>query len=104
MKPIGRMRWILGVLALYTCTAAAQKPAQILVTREAQDMYRVTAANSFYIKTMSCHEHVYEDRAGLRVNPITRGGRLIFRNGKECIVEKFLQELDPSKLNLGPTH
>ena len=104
MKPIVRMRWILCALALYACTAAAQKPAQVLVTREAQDLYRTSAASIFYIRTISCYEHVYEDRVGLRVNPVTKGGRLYFRNGKECIVEKFLQEIEPSKLNLGPTH
>ena len=104
MKPIVRMRWILGALLLYTCTAGAQKPAQVLVTREAQDMYRMSAAGIFYLRTISCHEHVYEDRVGLRVNPVTKGGRLYFRNGKECIVEKFLQEIEPSKLNLGPTY
>ena len=99
MKPIVRMRWIFAALALYTGAATAQAPAQILVTREAQDLYRATAGGNFYIRTIGCHEHVYEDRAGLRVNAITKGGLLSFRNGKACVVDKFLQEIDPSKLN-----
>jgi hypothetical protein len=100
MKPIVHMRWMFAALALFAGAAAAQAPAQILVTREAQDLYRATAGGNFYIRTLACHEHVYEDRAGLRVNFITKGGLLTFRNGKSCVVDKFLQELDPARLNL----
>lgn len=99
MKPIFRLRWMLAALALYTGAATAQtSPAQILVTREAQDLYRASASKPFYIKTISCHEHVYEDRAGLRANAITRGGLLTFRNGKSCVVDKFLEEVEPSQV------
>ena len=100
MKPIVRLRWIVGALALYGCTAAAQQEGQVLVTREAQDLYRAMAGGNFYIKTMNCNEHVYSDRASLRVNTITKGGMLSFRSGKTCVVEKFLQEIEPAKLNL----
>ena len=112
MKPIFRIRWMFAALALYAGAATAQAPgptpapapgpapAQILVTREAQDLYRAMAGNNFYIRTISCHEHVYEDRADLRVNAITKGGLLSFRNGKTCVVDKFLQEIEPSKLIL----
>jgi hypothetical protein len=102
MKTLPGRRWLLVALALHACAAFAQReiPAQILVTREAQDLYRASAGGNFYIKTMNCHEHVYSDRAGLRVNVITRGGLLSFRNGKACVVDKFLQEIEPSKLNL----
>lgn len=105
MKPIFRMRWMFAALALYAgaATAQAPAPAHILVTREAQDLYRATAGNNFYIRTISCHEHVYEDRADLRVNTITKGGLLSFRNGKSCVVDKFLQEIEPSKLILKKT-
>ena len=92
--------WVVAAVGLSTSAIAAYPPAQILVTRESQDLYRASAGGEFYIKTVNCYENVYSDRAILRLNAITKGGYLSFRNGKACTVDKFFQQVEPSKLNL----
>ena len=99
MKRICRLRATLAVLGLCACSAAAAPPKNVIVTREVTDLYRVTTG-AFYIKTIGCSENVYNDRADLRLN-IGKGGMLSFRSGRQCVVEKFLQEVEPSKITIG---
>ena len=100
MKPTCRLRWMLAALGLCACAATAAPPRQLLVTREVQDLYRV-ADGAFYLKTIGCHEMVFSDRADLRLNISGRGGMLLFRSGRQCLVEKFLQDVEPSKITMG---
>ena len=95
------VRWIPAVLWLFAGAVSGARPTEVLVTREVQDLYRV-AAGTFYIKTISCHENVFNDRAFLRLNISGKGGMLIFRNGHQCVAEKFLLETEASKLTLRP--
>jgi hypothetical protein len=99
MRPTRLLRWTLAALGLCAASALAAPPRNIIVTREIQDLYRV-ATGTFYLKTLNCHEHVYEDRADLRPNAIGKGAMLLFRNGRQCVVEKFFQEVDASKITV----
>ena len=95
--------WAIG------CQAAAQEPKstlpskplgppkQVLVTREAQDIYRV-ASGPIYIKTLNCYEQIYGDRADLKLFRGSKGGTMIFRSGRVCAIAKFLREVDPYSL------
>ena len=94
-------RWALAALGFYACAGAAAPPREVLVSREVPDLYRVSSG-LFYIKTIGCGENVYNDRAGLRLNISGRGGMLFFRNGKQCVVEKFLVEVEAGKLPTAP--
>jgi len=101
MITIPRLRWTCAALGFCACIATAAPPKQVLVTREVQDLYRV-AAGAFYMKTIGCSEQVYGDRADLRINISGKGGMLLFRNGHQCVVEKFLEEVEPSKIKMTP--
>jgi hypothetical protein len=92
-----RLQWLPLALWVVACAAAAAPPKQVIVTREAQDLYRV-AAGSFYIKTLNCHEFVYGDRADLKLNIGVRGGTMVFRNARACAIDKLLREIDPSTM------
>ena len=94
-------RWALAGLGLFACAALAAPPREVLVSREVQDLYRVSSG-LFYIKTIGCYENVYNDRAGLRLNISGKGGMLFFRNGKQCVVEKFFVEIESGKLPAAP--
>jgi hypothetical protein len=72
-------------------------PKQILVTREAQDMYRV-ASGPIYVRTRNCYEQVFGDRADLKLIRGIKEGTMIFRSGRSCAIEKFLREVDPYSL------
>ena len=96
-------RRALAALGLCACTAMAAPPREVLVTREVQDLYRV-ASGTFYMKTIGCNEIVYSDRASLRLNISGKGGMLIFRSGRQCVVEKFLQEIDDTKVQAIPSY
>lgn len=95
-------RRALAALGFLACAAAAAPPREVFVTREVQDLYRV-GTGTFYIKTIGCHENVFSDRAGLRFNISGKGGMLLFRSGKQCVIEKFLQEADPNKIKTTPS-
>ena len=95
-------RRALAVLGLCACAATAAPPKEIFVTREVQDLYRV-GSGSYYLKTIGCHENVYSDRASLRFNISGKGGMLLFRNGRQCVIDKFFQEVENSKLFTAPS-
>ena len=98
-----RLRWLPLALSVLACAATAAPPKQVIVTREAQDLYRV-ASGSFYIKTLNCHEFVYSDRADLKVNIGVRGGTLMFRNNRSCTIDKLLREIDATTMEaISPT-
>ena len=101
MRTIPCLRWMVAALGLCACIATAAPPRQLIVTREVQDLYRASTG-VFYMKTIGCHEQVFGDRAELRFNISGRGGMLLFRNGRQCLVEKFLQEVEPSKIAITP--
>jgi hypothetical protein len=96
------LRLVLAALGLWAGAAGAAPPKEVLVTREVQDFYRV-ASGAFYIKTIGCYENVFSDRANLRLNVSGKGGMLLFRNGHQCVVEKFLQEVEASKITIKPS-
>jgi hypothetical protein len=95
--------WLAGVAFWATTSAAmAAAPKEVLVTREMQDIYRIgidRISGTTYIKTVNCNEHVYGDRASLRLNISIRGGTMIFRNGRVCKIDRFLKEVDPKMLD-----
>jgi hypothetical protein len=95
-------RWVTALLGLCACAAGAAPPREVMITREVQDLYRVSAG-TFYIKTIGCYENVYGDRAQVRLNISGKGGMLLFRNNKQCVIDKFLTELEPSKIPYGPS-
>ena len=70
-----------------------------MVTREAQDMYRV-ASGPIYLRTRNCLEQVYGDRADLKLIRGIKGGTVIFRSGRSCTIEKFLRDVDPYSLDV----
>ena len=90
-----------AVLGFFACTALAAPPREVFVTREVQDLYRI-GTGKFYLKTIGCHENVFSDRAQLRLNISNKGGMLLFRNGKQCVVDKFLEDVDASKVMVAP--
>src|SRR5215510_8352320 len=92
-------RWALAALGFVVCTATAAPPKEVLITREVQDLYRVSSG-IFYIKTIGCSENVYGDRAGLRFNIGGKGGMLLFRNGRQCVIDKFLEEVDNARIQM----
>ena len=92
----------LAALGFIACTAAAAPPREILVTREVQDLYRV-ATGPYYLKTIGCSENVYSDRASLRFNISGKGGMLIFRNGHQCVIERFFEDIEPNKIQIKPS-
>ena len=91
----------LCAVAFVSASAQAPPKAQVIVTRELQDLYRV-AEGSFYIRTKNCNEHVFGDRADLRLNIGIKGGHMVFRNGRTCVIERFLKDFEPSPLDLLP--
>jgi hypothetical protein len=95
-----RVRWLLLALAVFSGTAAAAPPKWVLVTREAQDLYRVDSG-TFYIKTIGCQEQIFGDRADLKLNIGSKGGMLVFRNNHVCVIQKFLREAEPADLPAG---
>src|ERR1043166_4952902 len=94
-------RWVPAVLRLCACAATAAPPREVLVSREIEDLYRVSAG-TFYIRTIGCHEAVFNERAGIRINISGKGGMLLFRTGKQCVIEKFLVEVEAGKLPSTP--
>jgi len=89
-------------LGLVACAATAAPPREIFITKEVPDLYRVSSG-IFYIKTIGCTENVYGDRAALRFNISGKGGMLLFRNGRQCVIDKFLEEVESSKVQTKPT-
>lgn len=77
----------------------AAAPKEVFVTREMQDIYRIGSGTT-YIRTQNCTENVYGDRASLKLNIGMRGGRMVFRNGRSCTIDKFLKEVDPNRLDI----
>jgi hypothetical protein len=100
MNPTYPPHWVLTALALFAGAATAAPPKQVLVTREVQDLYRV-ASGTFYIKTTGCQEQVFGDRADLRLNIGSKGGMLLFRSGRVCVIQRLLREVDPADLGPG---
>ena len=96
-RHFSQLRRIAAALGLCACSAAAAPPQQVMVTREVQDLYRVSTG-TYYMKTIGCYEQIFGDRADLRLNISGRGGMLLFRNGHTCVVDKFLVEIEASKL------
>ena len=91
-----------AALALCACAASAAPPREVLITREVQDLYRV-GSGRYYVKTIGCHENVFNDRANLRFNISGKGGMLLFRTGKQCVIDKFLTEVETSKVQTAPS-
>src|SRR5262249_24048575 len=95
-------RTTLAAMGLCACAATAAPPRDIFITREVEDLYRV-GSGKFYVKTIGCHENVFNDRANLRFNISGRGGMLLFRSGRQCVIDKFLTEVEPSKVETAPS-
>ena len=97
VKAYCRLAAMFVALSALAGAALAKPPREALITREVQDLYRA-GTGAYYLRTIGCHEQVYGDRVVLRWNIGIKGGMMVFRNNKICVIDKVLREVDPDTM------
>ncbi|WP_104759455.1 hypothetical protein [Helicobacter bizzozeronii] len=80
-------KFVFTLLAL--CSVGHAELYKVIVTREAQDLYKTL--EGFYIKTMLCLELAYSEEAVLKYEGVKYSDKLIFSSGTSCDVDKILK-------------